>query len=180
MTLKKYLKELLQSLTGTVILIGIKDQTLLTMMKESKQIKQCYFLNANSKEAQKKARWSLRRHANIPISKFRKRFKKKRIDTIVCDVREMQNLFSIFVKDSVYICKGKIYYYGSKRNLDIPMLKARYSRYQVTFEELDLKDSHVFVVDVSKAKYRYHRELWYKGKDILHQASELASDFLVN
>lgn len=180
MTLKKYLTELLGSLTGNVILIGVKDQKLLTMMEESQQIQQCYFLNSSSKAEQKKARWSLRRHANIPISKFRKRFKKKRIDTIVCDVREMQNLFSTFVKDSVYICKGKIYYYGSKKNLNIPSLKERYGRYQVTFEEIDLKDSHMFVVDVSKAKSRRLQELWYKLKDILQQASDLASDFLVN
>lgn len=181
MTLKEYLSELFASLTGKAIVIGVKDKKLLKILEDSKILKQCHFLNSESPFEQKKSKWSLRRHANISVDKFRKIFKKKRISTIVCDIKEMKHLLKTFAGDSVYICKGKIYYYGtSKKQLDIPLLKEKYHHYKVTYEEVELKNAYVLIIDVSKAKTNRLKQLWYRAKELFNSTGDAISDFLVN
>lgn len=180
MKLKAYFKEMFETLGGNVILIGIKDKQLLKIFQESDTIQQCYFLNSESSFEQKKSKWSLRGN-NISIDKFRKKFKKKRIDTIVCNITEMKHLLKTFANDSVYICKGKIYYYGSsKKQLDIPLLKEKYGHYKVTYEEVKLDNAYILIIDVSAAKTNRFKQVWYRTKELLLSTGDAISDFLVN
>lgn len=180
MKLKEYFKNTFETLTGNVILIGIKDKQLLKIFQDSDKIKQCYFLNSESPFEQKQSKWSFRRN-RISIDKFRKKFKKKRIDTIVCNITEMKHLLKTFVNDSVYICKGKIYYYGSsKKQLDIPLLKEKYKDYKVTYEELKLDNAYLLIINVEKAKTNRVKQLWYRTKELLVSTGDAISDFLVN
>lgn len=181
MTFKEYLKKIFHTLKGNIILIGVKDKELLKMFEESKDIKQCYFLNSQSPFQEKESKWSLKRGPIISVDKFRKKFKKKRIDTIICNITDIKHLLKTFANDSVYICKGKIYYYGtSKKQLDIPLLKERYRHYRVTYEEVELNRAYVLIIDVSKAKTNRLKQLWYRTKELLVSTGDAISDFLVN
>lgn len=185
MKLKEYLKKLIPTLHGKMIVIGLQDSEINDMILHSEMLEQCYFLDSNIKELKKKndeekKTYRLGKNKNIPVRKFRKKFKKKKTDTIICNLKDMECYLNSFVKDSIYICKGKVYYYGPKRKFETTNLKNRYRRYQVSFEEVELKDSHVLVVDLSKAKTRWWKELYYTICDGFYKATDLLGDFLVN
>ncbi len=183
MKLKEYLKKLIPTLQGNLIVIGLEDSEINDMILHSTKLNQCYFLDSNVKEKKSKKEkktYRLGKDKNIPVKKFRKTFKKKKTDTIICNLKDMEQYLNRFVKDSVYICKGKLYYYGSKRRIQNSNLKERYQRYQVSFEEVELENSYVLVIDLSKAKTRWYKEWYYTVHDAIGRATDLIGDFLVN
>lgn len=184
MKLKEYLKQLIPTLHGKMIVIGIEYEEINQMILQSKSLKQCYFLDSNVQEEKKKKKgkktYHLGKNKTISIKKFRKTFKKKKTETIICNFNEIAPYLKTFVKDSVYICKGKVYYYGSKRKLEAAKLKEHYQRYQVSIEEVKLENSMVFIVDTSKAKTKWYKEFCYWIKDSFARAIDLFGDYLVN
>lgn len=182
MNLKQYLEKLVKSLHGNLIVIGLENNDINELILNSKNLNQCYFLNSNikSKVSKKKGNYSLGKDKQVPIKKFRKTFKKKKNDTIICNIKQMKPFLRYFIKDSIYICKEKVYFYGSKRTLDIPNLKEKYARYDVTFEEIELKDSYVFIIDTSKAKTNWIIEIFYNIKDTVFFCIDLIGDYLVH
>lgn len=183
MKLKEYLKKLIPTLHGNLIVIGLEDSEINDMILHSATLNQCYFLDSNikeKKEKKEKKTYQLGKNKNIPLKKFRKTFKKKKTDAIICNLKNMEQYLNHFIKDSVYICKGKLYYYGSKRRIENSNLKERYQRYQVSFEEVELENSYVFIIDLSKAKTRWYKEWYYAVHDAIGRATDLIGDFLVN
>lgn len=175
-----YLKKVFENLKGNVLLIGVKEQTLLDQIEGKKEINTCYMLNSEGKSSLKKQRWSLKKDTTISIKKFRKKFKKKRMDTIICNIEEMESYFKTFIKDSIYICKGTIYFYGSKRKMDSLHLKEKYRRYKVKIEEENVLDGKILIIHVGKAKTYRIKELWYSCFDFVISCANIISDYLVN
>lgn len=180
MNLKKYFMDLFKTLTGNVLLIGIKDQDLVEFINHKEEIKCCYLLNSEFKGKKKKAGWGLRKTPTISAKKFRKKFKKKRMDTIVCNIDDMESHFKTFIKDSIYICRGTIYLFGKVRKIEDLKLKEKYQRYHVTIEEEKVKDGKILIIHVGKAKTYRIKELWFLISDFFRNMANLMSDYLVN
>ena len=180
MKVNLYLEKILQKLCDNVITIGVRDQKLLNVLEENNNIKSCYTLNSESNSESSKSKWSLRRNKVISIKKFRRVFKKKKIDIILCNIEDINPYLKTFIKDSIYICRGSIYYYGKKKDIDITYLKSKYDRYKVTYKEEKLKDGIVFIININNAKTYRIKELWYKIYDGVNSASNLLSDYLTN
>lgn len=179
-SLKEYLKKVIQKLTGNVLVIGLRDSSLLDMIDENKKIQNCYLLNTSEEKEERKKRFSLRREKTISIKKFRKTFKKKRIDTIICNIKDMEDYLQYFVRDSIYICRGKVYFFGKIREIEKANLKQWYERYQVLIKEEKWKDGKVFVIEVGNAKTHWYKELWYRITTVVTNVMNLMSDYLTN
>lgn len=180
MTLKEYLKKLIKKFTGNIIVIGLHDEELNEVIMKSKKLNQCYFLNSETKEEVKKKRWRLGRDESISIKKFRRKFKKKKTDYIICNITDMKPHLKHFIKDSVYICNNKIYYYGQEKDFDLIDMERKYARYNATLSTEKLKDSYIVIIDVKNAKYSRIKAFIYIVKDGFNIGCDILGDFLVH
>lgn len=180
MNLKSYLETLLKEISGNVIVIGVREQHLLEVLEANEKVDLCYTLNADTEEETKKKRWGISREKTISIKKFRKVFKKKRIDNIICNIDDMEKYLKIFIKDSVYIGRGKIYYFGKIRKIDQAKLNDLYKNYKITYHEEKLKDGKIVEIDLKDAKTYRIKEIFYRIRDGISSAANLIGDYLVH
>lgn len=165
----KELKKIIKNLDGNVLGIGLFED-LIKEIENNDKIINCDLLNPYIK---RKKKFSLF-NKTIKIKKIRKIFKKKKIDYIICNYDEINNYFNTFVKDSVYINKKKIYYFG---NVDIDLVKYKYGRYDTN---IIIKNKNLVEIDNSKAKNNFLKDNYYRLKDFKDRLIELIGDILMN
>ncbi len=163
------LKTIVKKLSGNVLGIGLSED-LTTLIENNNNIIECNLLNSYVKGKFKKSFFK----KTIRIKKIRKVFKKKKIDYIVCNYDEISNYLNTFVKDSIYINKGKIYFYG---NVDIDLLKLKYGRYDV---KINLVDKKIIEIDTSLAKNNFFKDNYYRLVDFKNHLIEIIGDVLMN
>ena len=165
----KKLKKIIKNLDGNVLGIGLSED-LIKEIENNDKIINCNLLNPYIKGKKKFSLFN----KTIKIKKIRKVFKKKKIDYIICNYDEINNHFNTFIKDSVYINKKKIYYFG---NVDIGLLKYRYSRYDTN---IIIKNKNLIEIDNSKAKNNFFKDNYYHLKDFKDKLIEFIGDILMN
>lgn len=165
----KELKKIIKNLDGNVLGIGLSED-LIKEIENNDKIINCNLLNPYIKGKKKFSLFN----KTIKIKKIRKIFKKKKIDYIICNYDEINNHFNTFVKDSVYINKKKIYYFG---NVDIDLLKYKYGRYDTN---IIIKNKNLVEIDNSKAKNNFLKDNYYRLKDFKDRLIELIGDILMN
>ena len=67
------------------------------------------------------------RNKKINIKKIKKQFKKKSLDTIICNYETIKPFYRSFIPNSIYLNKGTLYIYGNKE--DLQKIKPKYQRY---------------------------------------------------
>lgn len=165
----KELKKIIKNLGGNVLGIGLSED-LIKEIENNDKIINCNLLNPYIKGKKKFSLFN----KTIKIKKIRKIFKKKKIDYIICNYDEINNYFNTFVKDSVYINKKKIYYFG---NVDIDLVKYKYGRYDTN---IIIKNKNLVEIDNSKAKNNFLKDNYYRLKDFKDRLIELIGDILMN
>ncbi len=165
----KELKKIIKNLDDNVLGIGLSED-LIKEIENNDKIINCNLLNPYIKGKKKFSLFN----KTIKIKKIRKIFKKKKIDYIICNYDEINNYFNTFVKDSVYINKKKIYYFG---NVDIDLLKYKYGRYDTN---IIIKNKNLVEIDNSKAKNNFLKDNYYRLKDFKDRLIELIGDILMN
>lgn len=177
------MKEMYQELTlqakklvGCLLGIGINNDQLMQAIQNNDQIKNCDFLNSlavgpviNGPKLK-----------IININKLRKRYKKKRINYLICNYSEIKSYLKTFIKDSIYITSQTIYLFGTKSEIDFNLVMKRYKRYAVQISKLEYKETFILIIDVSKAKNNKIMDFFYYINDSFYNVIELLSDFLVN
>ncbi len=165
----KELIKIIRNLDGRVLGIGL-DENLIKEIEINDKITECDLLNSHSKG---KSKFSLF-NKTIRIKKIRKIFKKKKIDYIICNYDDINKYFNTFIKDSIYINKRKIFYFG---NIDIELLKTRYGRYDTN---IVIKSKNLIEIDCSKAKNNFFKDNYYRLKDFKSKLIEVIGDILMN
>lgn len=165
----KELKKIIKNLDDNVLGIGLSED-LIKEIENNDKIINCNLLNPYIKGKKKFSLFN----KTIKIKKIRKIFKKKKIDYIICNYDEINNYFNTFVKDSVYINKKKIYYFG---NVDIDLVKYKYGRYDTN---IIIKNKNLVEIDNSKAKNNFLKDNYYRLKDFKDRLIELIGDILMN
>lgn len=163
------LKTVIKKLNGNVLGIGLSED-LTALIEKNSNITECNLLNSYTKGKFKKSLFN----KTIKIKKIRKVFKKKKIDYIICNYDEISNYLNTFVKDSIYINKGKLYFYG---NIDVDLLKLKYGRYNV---EINLIDKKIIEIDTSSAKNNFFKDNYYRFIDFKNRLVEIIGDILMN
>lgn len=146
----KCLYEIIEKLKGNVLIIGIKDENVIQKIEENSNIQTCYFLNACKKEKNENKEKKQTRNFNIHY--LRKKFRKKKIDDILCHVDDIYPYLKSFVKDSVYINRGYLYLYGESTTYDLEKTVKKYEKYHASVTVTTEKNFFFMTVSNQKSK----------------------------
>ena len=163
------LKKIIKDLNGNVLGIGL-DEKLTNLIEKNDKIIECNLLNSYIKGKFKRSFFK----KTIKIKKLRKVFKKKKVNYIICNYDEIFKYLNTFVKDSIYINKNKLYFYG---NIDINLLKLKYGRYNT---KINIIDKKIIEIDNSLAKNNFFKDNYYRFIDFKNHLVEIIGDILMN
>lgn len=176
---EKELRKLVKSLSGNIICIGMDSKLVLDEIERNDNIYNCTLLDSldvTPVDGKKK------RNKSINVRKFRKKFKKKRTDTIICRMENMHDYLKYFIKDSVYMTKGQVIYYGTNEEflLDEDEFVKRYARYKKTETKIvHDKDGMMIYVTMNGAKPHRVKDKFYFVRDTMYNAIQLLGDYMV-
>lgn len=160
----------LKKISGSVLGIGLdeKDQNILD---KNKNVVECFLLNSNSTGNSK----TKGRTKTINIKKIRKTFRKKSFDYIIGNFEELKPYLRSFIKNSIYLNKGKIYFYNIT-DFELEELENRYKRYN---SKIDISKDLV-IIDNSNAKTNILKNIIYYTRDLIYDIIDYIGKILVN
>ena len=165
------LKSIISKLNGNVLGIGLNDE-LISIIEKNNMITECNLLDSVAKGCFGKGHGK-----NIRIKKIRVIFKRKKVDYIICKYETISQYLDTFVKDSVYINKSKLYFYGK---VDIDLLKKRYGRYKTDIVAKKFRNGYILEIDNSKAINHFLKDTYYRLVDFKDKLFEVIGDILMN
>lgn len=168
----KSLYNIISNMSGFVLAIGLDDK-LADKINKNDKIKTCDILNYVSKKESKEKAKKLK---SINIKKLRKIYKKKNIDFIICNYEHISKYLKTFIKDSIYINKTKLYFYG---DIDKELIIKKYRRYNTIIDVKDYKDTCIIEIDNTNAKNNIIKEFIYKIVDGFNSFIEFVGDILM-
>lgn len=160
----------LRKIEGSVLAIGL-DSKKQSILENNKKICECYLLDSGKEEGTSFKGKS----KTINIRKIKKVFKKKRFDYIVGNFLELEPYLRSFIKNSIYLNKGKLYFYNMT-DFDLDELKNRYSRYNACVE---IK-KNLIIIDNSQAKTNVFKNIFYYICDLIYDVIDYIGKILVN
>lgn len=179
MTLIQELKTICKDVHGTFLSIGLKYPTVESVIEKNKDITNGYILEFDGKKKGKgKNRFTLK-SKKISIKKLRNSFKKKSIDTMVCNYQDIEKYMRYFVKDSVYINKGKLYLYGKKEDYVIEDIENYYKRYQTKIIITEYEEDFLIEIDNTNSKNNWFKDKVYKIKDTISTIINIIGDIMI-
>ncbi len=177
--MKEEILKIIDNMQGSLLGIGIDDETMLEKIENNSNINLCYILSNGGKGKNKKFKlFKKGRSKKVNIKKLKKYFNKKSIDNILCDYRVVKRFIRSFMSGSIYINKKKLYIYGDLK--DLKSLKERYERYTKDIELIKNKKSFLLIVNNEKTKTNILKDLIYKITDLLNDSIDYLTDLLVN
>lgn len=176
--MNEFLIKEIKGMSGYFLSIGSLNDKVQKAILNNDNILTYSFLEKTTKSFGKKKLIIRNRSKKVNIKKIRKVFKKKRVDNIICDYNIIDDFTKTFVRDSVYINKGKLYIYGSKTNLEKIMIK--YQRYTKNIILKKVKNNYVLIIDNSKAKNNKIKDIGYWWIDTFNNFIDILTLILVN
>lgn len=161
------MKEEIRKLKGNLLLIS-NDEKLMNLIEKNKNITESYVLSNISSSKKGKLKF---KNKKIQINKIRKYFKKKSIDNIIVDYSLIKKYISCFVKNSIYLNKGNLYFYNLDEDIDY-----KYKRYNVEIE----KNKNFMKIDNTKSKNNFIKDNYYIFKDKKDKLLDILSDFITS
>lgn len=154
------LKEILQNISGNVLLIGSYSLKLGEIINKNKNILYCDQLaNSSNLTSSKKGEKSKK----LNIKKIKRHYKKNNISSTIVDYNEIKDYKNTFIKDSVYITKSNIIVIDKNNDEKIFNM---YKRYTKDIKIIDCLDGKVFVINSSKIKNNKIKDIYY----LIHDA----------
>lgn len=175
---KDKIVEIINKLSGTILGIGIVEDNYLDAINENDDITLCHLMNL--KNLQSKNSKALFKTKTINIKKIRKKFKKKKINYIICKIDDIKDYLRTFIKDSIFIAKEKIYFYGNKEIIDYEKLISKYNRYNTKISTFQDKDYIIIEIDVTKAKNEFIKDIGYSFVDTAEYIADLIANALMS
>lgn len=180
MTLINDLKKICKDLNGNIITIGLENKTVVDELAKNSKINSLYSMEFNGKKRSKKHEKGSKKSKTVSIKKIRKIFKKKRIDYIVCNIKDVERFLRTFIKDSIYINKKKLYIYGDKNSFDIDIIEKRYKRYNVKINITEYHKEFLVEIDTTNAYNNFFKDSFYSIIDILCSIYNVIGDLLIS
>ena len=173
----KYLYDEIKNMKGNVLAIGIDDK-LINAIKKNK--------NINAFEISKSERFSLfqkkkrRLESNgksINIKKLHKYFKKGSINYIIVDYEQILKHYKYVFKDSIYLSKGKLYFYMLK-DIDSDYIN-KYKRYNSKINIKEYDSTKLVIIDNGEVKISKFKNIVYLISDTMTNLIDFISNILV-
>ena len=173
----KYLYDEIKNMEGNVLAIGIDDK-LINAIKKNK--------NINAFEISKSERFSLFQKKkrklesngkSINIKKLHKYFKKGSINYIIVDYEQILKHYKYVFKDSIYLSKGKLYFYMPK-DIDSDYIN-KYKRYNSKINIKEYDSTKLVIIDNGEAKTSKVKNIIYLFSDTMTNLIDFISNILV-
>ena len=168
----------IKNMSGITLGIGIENENIKNAIQKNDSIKTCYLLEENSSKLNKKKMRIFSYRKTINIKKIKKVFKKKRIDNLICNYKTIKPFLKTFIRDSVYINKGKLYIYGIKE--DYNELIKRYNRYTDNIKVEEKNDKILIIVDNTNTQNKKINDIKYWWSDTFSNIADILTSILVN
>lgn len=181
MTLINDLKSICKEVKGNVLTIGNLPSTVEDALEKNNCIENGYILvfDKHKKVKDKNKNKGKNKRRNFSIKKLRKSFVKKSVDYIICNYNEVEKYMRFFVKDSVYINRGKLYIYGLKSEFTIDDIESYYKRYNTKINITEYTNEFLIEIDNSNAKNNWLKDKLYKIKDTIIYYINVLGDILI-
>ena len=166
-------------MSGSLIGIGTDDVNFLEAIDDNNNIDLCYILSNGGKNGKKKFKlFRGGRTKTVNIKKLSKYFRLKSIDNILCEYGTVKRYIRSFIGESVFVCKGKTYIYGSIKDLN--NLEEKYERYNCMAELIKNNKSFLLIIDNKNSKNNIFKNFLYKIKDFFSDGADFITDLLIN
>ena len=172
------LLQIVKKAKGSFLNIGLTDEQLLEAIEQNGNIDICYLLSNVSLTGKKFNAIGFHRNKKINIKKIRKYFKKKSLDTVLCDYELIKQFRRSFVSNSVYINKEMLYLYGNKDELE--EVSDKYKRYTSVIELIKAKDKYILKVNNKNTKNNLFKDNFYRIKDFISDSLDFITELLIN
>lgn len=160
----------LKKLKGTVLGIGLSEQEQ-KILEKNKDVVECYLMDSN-KKGNSKGKGKVK---TINIRKIRRKFRDKSFDYIIANFEELKQYLRSFIKNSIYLNRGKLYYYNIK-DFELEELENRYIRYN---SKVEIKKGLV-IIDNTNSKTNIFKNIFYYFCDLVYDVIDLIGRMLVN
>ena len=175
---EKIIKEI-KTMKGSLLGIGINDNSMLDAIENNDNIDLCYILSNGGRAENKKFKlFKKGRTKKINIKKLKKHFRKKSLDNVLCDYKVIKKFYKSFVPNSIYINKGKLLIYGNIKELE--KIKEKYERYTDDIKIEKTNKSFLLIINNKNAKTNIIKTNYYKIKDTFNDGLDYLTDFLTN
>jgi len=161
------IEEVLKKIEGNLLLIS-NNEKFGAIVQNNKKITESYVL---SNSGSKNNKLSLK-NKKIHIKKLRKYFNKKSVDNLIVDYELIENYLYSFIKNSIYLNKGHLYFYNIKNKNN---LIEQYKRYNALIE-----DEKVLKIDNSKTKSNIFKDNYYIFIDKKNKLIDKLTDLLTS
>ena len=173
----KYLYDEIKNMEGNVLAIGIDDK-LINAIKKNKNIS-AFEISKSERFSlfQKKKRRLESNGKSINIKKLHKYFKKGSINYIIVDYEQILKHYKYVFKDSIYLSKGKLYFYMPK-DIDSDYIN-KYKRYNSKINIKEYDNTKLVIIDNSKSKTSKLKNIIYLIGDTINNLIDFISNILV-
>lgn len=177
--IEKKIYQILKKIDGNVLAIGLDDDNMLKLLEENNNIAECNLLNASSNQKGMKRKIK-KQKKNFNIRQLRKKFHKKKVDYIICNMNDIYPYIKTFIKDSVYINRKKLYFYGDMKKYDLDKIISRYKKYGARIEQTFYNNYFLITILNEKSKTNKIKDSWFSLVDFMHFLYEIIGDLLIN
>ncbi len=164
------MKEKIKNIKGNLLLIS-NDEELIDIASKNKNIDESYTLSSiNKSKNQKKLKLG---NKKIQINKIKRYFNKKSIDYIIVDFKLIKDFLPKFVKNSVYLNRGFLYFYNLEKENEIVK---KYQRYKAEIKE----NKEYIEINNKNTKNNIIKDNYYIFKDKSDKILDKLSDLLTS
>lgn len=161
----------IKNIKGNLLLIS-NDERIIEEINKNKNIGESYILSSLKTNGGGKSNLKLE-NKKIHINKIKRYFNKKAVDNIIVDYKLIENYFDKFVKNSIYLNKGYLYFYNIDKNNEI---EKKYKRYNTKIEN---KDNYIKINNIN-SKNNIIKDNYYIIRDKKDKFLDKLSDLITS
>ena len=176
--MEKFIISQIKEMEGNLLGIGINNEKIKKAINKNNKINICNLLKKKKKGFGKHKLASNKHGRKVNIKKIKKVFRKKRVDNVICNLETVKPYLKTFVRDSVYINKGKLYIYGSFEDLN--ELTIKYQRYTKDIKIEKEGKVSILIVNNQNTKNNKLKDIGYWWADTFTAFVDFLTLILVN
>lgn len=161
----------IKNIKGNLLLIG-NNENIIEEINKNKKIGESYILSNIQTKGNSKKNLKLE-NKKIHINKIKRYFNKKSIDNIIVDYKLIEEYIDKFVKNSVYLNKGYLYFYNVNKNNEI---EKKYKRYNTKIE----KNNNYIKINNINSKNNIIKDNYFILKDKKDKFLDKLSDLITS
>lgn len=161
--------EEVKKIKGNLLLIS-NDEKIIEEVNKNKSIDESYILSSLKSKSKNNLKLE---NKKIHINKIKRYFNKKSVDNIIVDYKLIEDFLDKFVKNSVYLNKGYLYFYNLDKNNEV---EKKYKRYNTIIEN---KNNYIKINNIN-SKNNIIKDNYFIFKDKKDNFLDKISDLITS